>query len=152
MDIVIRKARIKDTKEIKAILDYYAKRGKVLPRAFSEIYENIRDFYVAEKNGKILGCCALHVLWEDLAEIRSLAIRKNYTMQGAGTMLVDKCLSESKDLGVKKIFTLTFCPGFFKKCGFKKWAKSDLPQKIWTDCIKCPHFPECGEEAMLIEI
>jgi amino-acid N-acetyltransferase len=145
----IRKAKISDIKTIHKLINDFSKKGQMLPRSLNELYENIRDFFVAEEDRKILGVCALHILWEDLAEIRSLIVQKEYRKKGNGTLLVKKCLSEAKQFGVKKVFVLTYIPEFFKKVGFKEIEKSQLPQKIWGDCIRCPKFPECDEIALI---
>jgi len=147
-----RKASISDIKSIHKLINEFARKGEMLPRSLNELYENIRDFFLAEENDEIKGVCALHVLWEDLAEIRSLAVRKESQKRGIGTLLVKKCLSEAKKLGVEKVFVLTYIPEFFKKIGFKELDKSKLPQKIWGDCIRCPKFPECDEVALIYEI
>ncbi|MGC9045715.1 MAG: N-acetyltransferase [Thermodesulfovibrio sp.] len=147
----IRKAAISDIKTIHKLINEFAKKGEMLPRSLNELYENIRDFFIAEENNEIKGVCALHILWEDLAEIRSLAVKKDSQKKGIGSLLVKKCLSEAKKLGVKKVFVLTYIPEFFKKTGFKELDKSKLPQKIWGDCIRCPKFPECDEIALIYE-
>lgn len=144
----VRKARIKDASEIHRLINYFAKKGLLLPRSLSEIYEHIRDYIVLEQNGAIQGVCALGVCWEDLAEIKSLAIKKNSQNRGFGSTLVKECIKEAKMLGIKKMFILTYVPDFFARFGFKKIAKSSLPHKIWSDCLKCPKFPECDETAM----
>lgn len=150
--MILRKARIKDIKEIYNLVNHFAQRGEMLPRSQSELYENMRDFFVAEENGKIIGCCALHILWDDLAEVKSLAVEENQQGKGIGKMLVNACLEEAKELGIKKIFALTFKPGFFQKLGFKHISKDDLPRKVWGECIKCPLFPDCKEEAVILEL
>ena len=147
-----RKAVISDIKEIQKLVNEFARRELMIPRAMNELYENIRDFVVAEEEGGIMGVCALHVLWEDLAEVRSLAVRKEYQKLGIGKQMVKKCLSEAKALGVKKVFALTYQPLFFKKLGFRDTDKSTLPQKIWGDCVRCPKFPECDEHALIINL
>ncbi len=148
----IRKAKISDIKAIHKIVNEFARKGEMLPRSLNELYENVRDFYLAEEGEEITGVCALHVLWEDLAEIRSLAVKKEYQKQGIGKKLVKKCLKETEQLGVKRVFVLTYIPDFFKKVGFKEIDKSKLPQKIWGDCIRCPKFPECDETALIYEV
>ncbi len=147
----IRKAKISDIKTIHKLINEFAKKGEMLPRSLNELYENVRDFYVAEEN-EIRGVCALHILWEDLAEVRSLVVKKEYQKSGIGTKLVKKCLQEAKSLELKRVFVLTYIPDFFKKIGFKEVDKSKLPQKIWGDCIRCPKFPECDETALIYEI
>lgn len=147
----VRKALVSDIKSIHRLINEFAKKGEMLPRSLNELYENIRDFFIAEENNEIKGVCALHILWEDLAEIRSLAVKKDSQKKGIGSLLVKKCLNEAKKLEVKKVFVLTYIPEFFKKIGFKELDKSKLPQKIWSDCIRCPKFPECDEVALIYE-
>jgi amino-acid N-acetyltransferase len=149
---MIRKARIEDAKEIQNLINHYATANLMLPRSLNEIYDNIRDFYVAESDGKVIGCAALHISWEDLAEIKSLAVDEGSQKKGLGKKLVEKCLKEANDIGVKKIFALTLVTDFFKKLGFKPINKKKLPQKIWTECINCIKFTECDEIALVYEV
>lgn len=153
-ELYLRKARISDVKVIHKILMNYAKEGILLPRSFSELYTHLRDFLVlAHRNTQeVYGCCALNIVWEDLAEIKSLAVVKEKQRQNWGRRLVEACLSEAITLGVYKVFALTYQEHFFSKLGFKKVDKDVLPQKVWADCLKCPKFPECDEVAMLIEM
>jgi amino-acid N-acetyltransferase len=126
----------------------------MLPRSLSELYDNLRDFYVYlnEEEGNIIGTCAMHICWEDLAEIRSLVVREDFQRRGIGTKLIEACLSEAITLGLYRIFALTYKPNFFLKFGFKIVDKTLLPHKIWADCIKCVKFPECDEIAVLLEV
>ena len=149
---MIRKARLKDVKGIHELVKTYSGRGEMLPRSLSELYDNIRDFVVSVENQKVVGICALHVCWEDLAEIRSLAVEQKLRRKGIGAQLVKACLGESELLGVKRVFALTFQPEFFEQLGFKKVDKSVLPHKIWTDCLKCVKFPDCDEIAVVKEL
>jgi len=149
---VIRKANIEDVKVIQKIVGYYAKRNQMLPRSLNELYENIRDFYVSVEARKVCGCCALHIDWEDLAEIKSLAVTASKTGRGIGTRLIEQCLREAKHLKIRKVFALTYIPEFFQRFGFTMIDKQELPHKIWSECIKCVHFPSCGENAMMREI
>lgn len=146
---MIRKARVTEAKEIHRIINEFARREQMLPRALNDIYECLRDFYVWEQDGGIQGVCALRVVWEDLAEIRSLAVRDAYQKQGIGTCLLNACLREARDLGIKKVFALTYHPEFFSKYGFTEIDKNKLPKKIWGDCLRCPKFPECNEHAVM---
>lgn len=149
---MIRKARIPDVNEIQALINSFAERNAMLPRALNAIYENIRDFYVLEQDSRIIGCCALHVTWGDLAEVKSLAVDENLQGGGYGRDLVEACLDEAREMGLPKVFALTYVPGFFEKLGFRRVDKSTLPQKIWSECINCPKFPDCGEEAVAREL
>ncbi|MDD5166247.1 MAG: N-acetyltransferase [Candidatus Omnitrophica bacterium] len=146
---MIRKAFIKDINKIQKLINFFAKKDVMLPRSLNEIYENLRDFWVIEEGNKVIGCVALHVSWEDLAEIRSLAVAENRQGQGIGKKLILACLAEAKELGAKRVFALTYKPNFFKKLGFKKVSHSQLPHKIWAECIKCCKFPNCQEIALL---
>ncbi len=148
----IRKAKIADLKQAHKLINDYAKKEEMIPRSLSELYENVRDFIVCEYNGNICGVCALHIMWEDLAEIRSLAVDREYQKVGIGKDLVKQCLKEAKALGLKKVFALTYHPEFFKKIGFVDIDKSSLPQKIWGDCLRCPRFPGCDEHAVIVEL
>jgi len=149
---MIRKAKIDDIKEIQSLINYFAKQDLMLPRSLNELYENIRDFFVAEENKKIVGCAALHISWDDLAEIKSVAVAKNRQKKGVGKELVLACIEEAKFLGAKKIFVLTYKPAFFNKFGFKRVKTSQLPHKIWAECINCCKFPNCQEIALLKEL
>ena len=148
----IRKARISDLKEVHNLINDFAKREQMIPRALNELYETLRDFVVCDMDGTVRGVCALHIMWDDLAEIRSLAVDKEFQKRGIGRSLVKRCLKEAKDLGIKRIFALTYHPDFFKNLGFRDIDKASLPQKIWGDCLRCHRFPECDENAVIITL
>lgn len=147
-----RKAAITDIKQIHKFINDFARKEEMLPLALNELYEGIRDYVVYDEKGVIKGVCALRVLWEDLAEIRSLAVKETLQGRGIGKSLVNKCLKEAKSLGIKRVFALTYRPDFFKAMGFKETDKAKLPQKVWWGCVKCPKFPECDEHAVIKEI
>ncbi len=149
---MIRRAQLSDVKEIQRLVNFYADRGEMLPCSLSELYERVRDFYVSREEGEIVGTCALHPCWEDLGEIRSLAVKESHTRRGIGTDLVRTCLQEAQSLGIKRVFALTYKPDFFQRLGFQLTDKSKLPQKVWSDCIKCVKFPECDETAMILDL
>ena len=149
---MIRKAKIEDIKQIQSLINYYAKSDLMLARSLNELYENIRDFLVCEERNKVVGCLALHISWEDLAEIKSLAVDKRYHNHGVGRALLDASIEEARALGAKRLFALTYVPDFFKKAGFKKIAHNKLPHKIWAECINCPKFPDCQETALIKKI
>lgn len=121
----------------------------MLARALSEIYENLRDFTVCEDDGVIIGCGALHIIWCDLAELKSLAVAPERTGTGIGKTIVEVCLDEARALGIPRVFALTYKPEFFEKCGFRRVSKDTLPQKIWSECVRCPKFPDCDEVAVM---
>jgi len=151
---MIRKANIKDIKAIHALLHQYGREGQLLPRPLSVLYDHVRDFsvYVDNKDGGVLGCCALQFCWDDLAEIRSLAVHPENVGKGIGSKLVEHALSDAKSFGIQKVFALTYRPSFFKRFGFQQIDRSELPIKIWADCIVCIKFPDCDEIAMMKQI
>ena len=146
---IIRKAQVKDIKEIQELINRFARQDIMLPRSLNELYENIRDFWVVEDNKKIIGCAALHISWDNLAELKSVAVAKNKQSKGIGRELVDACLDEARVLGAAKVFVLTFKPDYFKKFGFRRVKHASLPHKIWAECINCCKFPDCQEVALL---
>ena len=151
----IKKAAIQDVSEIHSLLLKYSKYGGILPRSYSELYSHLRDFFVLvrRKDLKVRGCCALTITWSNLAEIRSLVVDESCRGMGWGKRLVDTCLSEALTLGIYKVFVLTTVPEFFRKLGFKEINRDLLPQKVWSDCMKCPKFPDaCDEIPMIMEL
>ncbi|MBA3028465.1 MAG: N-acetyltransferase [Desulfobacteraceae bacterium] len=148
---MIRNATIYDIKAIYWLLQEYGNRGELLPRPLSRLYDHVRDFTVFEdeKSKKVVGCCALQFCWEDLAEIRSIAVHPDYTRRKIGTELIENALKEALHYQIKKLFLLTYKPDFFKKFAFSIIDKSELPLKIWTDCITCVKYPDCDEIAMI---
>ncbi|WP_370571692.1 N-acetyltransferase [Methanomethylovorans sp.] len=146
---MIRKATVKDVEAMKNIINAYAKQEKMLPRSYNELYQYIRSFYVYEKDEEVIGCCALQVVWEDLAEILSFAVKPEYARKGIGSQLLKACMGDAHELQIKKIFTLTYVPEFFEKHGFTRVDKSTLPHKVWSGCINCPKFPDCDEIALI---
>lgn len=154
-DLYIRKARVRDVKAIHAMLMESAKEGLLLPRSLAGLYQHLRDFFVVSprgEGGEAVGCCALSIVWTDIAEVRSLAVDKSAAGQGWGTKLVEACLSEAVTLGLYRVFTLTYVPDFFRRFGFEEASKDVLPQKVWADCINCPKFPDCDEVPMLVDL
>lgn len=149
---MIRKAYIEEVKKIHGLINLSSSNGEMLPRPLGELYDNLRDYFVYVENGKILGTGALHICWENLAEIRSLCVAESSRKKGVGRMLVDACIEEARQFNIKKLFLLTYKVDFFEKCGFCITDKKVFPQKIWSDCIRCPKFPECDEIAMIKEI
>ena len=150
---MVRNAKISDAKAIHQLLLKYAGDGLVLPRSLSDLYENIRNFYVFEEtDGTVIGAVCLHVSWEDLAEVRSLVVAEKASGRGIGRKLVEQCLGEAREIGIHKVFALTYKIDFFAKLGFSEIEKSELPHKIWGDCVKCAKFPDCDETAMQITV
>ncbi|SHK44027.1 N-acetyltransferase [Thermocrinis minervae] len=149
---MVRKALLKDVIDIYTLVNSYSKDGILLPRSLNSIYEHIRDFWVYEKDGRVVGCCALHIVWEDLAEIKSLAVDREQKGMGIGSALVNACIEEARSLGIKRVFVLTYATEFFEKFGFSIIDKSSLPHKVWGECINCVKFPSCDEVAMSLEV
>jgi amino-acid N-acetyltransferase len=151
----IKKAAAGDIAAIHRILNHYAEQDLLLPRSLSELYDHLRDYFVLENKEQahsIHGVCGLRVYWEDLAEIKSLAVSEDHQDRGFGSKLVRACLKEARSLGIRKVFTLTYVPDFFMRLGFKAVDRSIFPQKIWADCLKCPKFPDCDEVALAIDL
>ena len=148
----IRKARMEDVSNIRELINIFALKEAMLPRSLNMLYESLRDFWVGEENSQIIACCALHPIWQDMAEIKSLAVREDIQKKGLGAEMVKACLSESEVLGIKKVFALTYVPDFFCRLGFKRGEKENMPHKIWSECIKCPHFPDCNEILVEMEL
>jgi amino-acid N-acetyltransferase len=151
MEWSMRKATVRDVETMYQLLQYYAEKGLLLPRSRLSLYENLHAMTVIEAEGKVIGLGALHILWEDLAEIRSLAIHPSIVSKGLGRALVKHLLEESRYLGIPKVIALTYQVAFFEKLGFHLVNKESLPHKVWKDCINCNKFPVCDEVAMLYE-
>ena len=145
----IRSAKISDVKRINALISSYAERDRMLFRSMADIYENLQAFTVAEADGSVVGCCALEIIWSDLAEIKSLAVDEANTEKGIGKMLVTAALEQAELLGVLRVFALTLEPDFFEKMGFVVVEKETLPMKVWSDCAKCPKQQNCDEIAVV---
>lgn len=147
-----RKARFSDVEQIHKLVNDYAAEGLMLARARNVLYETLREFILAEDDGKIVGVGALHLIWDSLAEVRTMAVAPTYKGQGVGRQIVEQLLEEGRELGVTQIFALTYQPGFFAKLGFHEVPKEELPHKVWKECINCPKFPNCDETAVTINI
>jgi amino-acid N-acetyltransferase len=148
----LEKAKIGDVPKIQQLVNSFADKGEMLARPLSEIYENLRDYFVIRDGAEIIGCCALHVSWLDLAEIKALAVSEKAQKTGLGAKLVKACLDEARELEIPMLFCLTYKPGFFAKQGFTEVDKMTLPKKVWTECFHCPKFPDCGETAMILQL
>ena len=145
----VEKARITDVPLMHKLINAYARDGAMLARPLSDLYEGIRDFMVVRNGEDVIACAALHVAWSDLAEIRSVAVAEGQQKKGVGASLVKACLEESEELGIKTVFCFTYRPEFFKKQNFVEIDKMELPRKVWTDCFRCPKFPNCDEIALI---
>jgi amino-acid N-acetyltransferase len=147
-----RQAVVGDAKAIHSIIRRYALEHDLVIRTLADIYAQIRDYTVIESKGALRGVIALHVYWEDLAEVRSFVVDEKFRGKGFGIKLIKAALIEAGQVGVTKVFALTKIPKFFKKYGFKKISKKELPHKIWKDCFNCSKFPDCDEEALILNL
>ncbi|HOU05204.1 MAG TPA: N-acetyltransferase [Smithellaceae bacterium] len=152
---MLRKARIDDVKSIHRMINLSAGKGEMLPRSLMDIYSSLRDFFVYydEEKSQVVGICAMNIIWENLAEIRSLCVEENYRGKGIGKNLVEACISEAITLGLFKVFTLTYKRDLFARLGFREADRATLPEKIWSDCFRCSKYPDyCDETAMIMEL
>jgi amino-acid N-acetyltransferase len=145
----VRSAKVTDVKAIYSLINSYAERDRMLFRSTADIYKNLQTFTVAEVAGDVVGCCALEVVWSDLAEIKSLAVDETNTDKGIGKALVAAATEQAHLLGIAKVFALTLTPDFFEKLGFKIIEKDTLPMKVWSDCARCPKQQNCDEIAVI---
>ncbi|MBI4666445.1 MAG: N-acetyltransferase [Nitrospinae bacterium] len=145
---IFRPAVIADARKIQSLINGYAEKGLMLPRSLNDLFEAIRQYIIYEENGEVVGVCGLHVAWEDLAEVRGLAVDQAHSGKGIGAQLVTRAIAEAKKLGIPKVFCLTYVPGFFSKLGFTVVEKHEFPHKIWSDCVRCHKFPDCDETGM----
>jgi amino-acid N-acetyltransferase len=145
----VRSANVNDVKAINGLINAYAERDLMLFRSLADIYTNLQNFFVAEQDGQVIGCCALEVIWSDLAEVKSLAVEENHKGRGVGASLVNAAVEKAKIIGVPKVFGLTLKPEFFEKLGFKVVDKNELPMKVWSDCARCPKQQNCDETAVI---
>jgi amino-acid N-acetyltransferase len=146
--MIARDAVIQDIKAMHALISCYAEYDRMLFCSLSDLYEQIQSFKVAEDDGQVVGCCALKVLWEDIAEVKSLAVDQRYFGKKVGSLLVKACIEKARTLGLKRVFTLTLEPVFFEKNGFKRVDRQTLPMKVWRDCAQCPKQDHCDEIAL----
>jgi len=146
----IRPAVISDVPEIYEMLEAYASQGELLPRTMSDLYRHLRDFFVAELEGKIAVCGAIFT--EHLGEVRSLVVAENVKGRGLGHLLVKQIMTEARTIGLSRLMALTYAPGFFHKLGFRTVSKGSLPEKVWGVCVKCYKFNNCDETAVLLEL
>ncbi len=146
----VEKARIGDAQRIHELVNSFADKDEMLARALSEIYENLRDFFVIRDSSvQVIACVALHILWADLAEIRSLAVSEDKQDQGLGSVLIRACLNEAEELEIPAVFCMTYKPIFFERHSFRQVDKMELPRKVWSECYRCPKFPDCDEVALV---
>lgn len=148
----VRHANISDARAMVRLINYYAERGRMLHRSLESVYDCIREFLVAERDGRILGCVAIDVFWADLAEIKSLAVDQNTRGRGVGKALVEAAAKDAARIGVTRLFALTYERKFFEACGFAVVDRDSLPEKVWRECFACPKKDHCDEIAMTCDI
>jgi amino-acid N-acetyltransferase len=148
----IEKAKISDVPQMHKLINHFADKDEMLPRSLSELYENMRDCFVVKDGDRLLGCVALHVFWSDLAEVRSLAVAEDSRDKGIGAELIKACMQEAEALGIGTVFCLTYHPDLFKKFEFQQVDKMELPRKVWSECYRCPKFPDCDEVALIYKL
>lgn len=150
MSVTIRSATSVDVPAIAAIINDYAEQGQMLHRSHAELYERLRDYYVAEEGEKVMGVCGLRVIWGNLAEVYALAVASDAGGKGVGRKLVEASVGEAERLGVRRIFALTYQQAFFERCGFGVVDRmQELPQKVWSECVRCPKNQACDEIAVV---
>ena len=146
----VEKAQINDVPLIHKLVNSFGSKGLMLPRPLSELYENMRDFYVVRDGNQIVGCGALHICWNDLVEVKSVAVAEKHQGGGIGALVVQACVDEARALGVAQVFVLTYEPEFFSRFGFETVDLLELPRKVWGECQRCPKYPDCDENAMVL--
>jgi len=150
--VVVHRATLSDVEAMHELVNTFAQKGLMLPRSRNQFYQDIRDFFVAEKGGEFAGCGALHVTWVDLGEIRSLAVEERFQGNGVGARIVEALLADARSLNLPRVFALTYQQGFFAHFGFCELDKDQLPHKVWGECINCPKFPNCDETAVVLDL
>ncbi|MBL7154677.1 MAG: N-acetyltransferase [Phycisphaerae bacterium] len=145
----VRSAKISDVKAIHSLVGSYAERDRMLFRSMADIFENLQTFTVAEAEGEVVGCCALEIIWADLAEVKSLAVDQANKEKGIGRLLVTAAIDQARLLEVPRIFALTLESEFFERLGFEVVEKETLPMKVWSDCARCPKQDNCDEIAVI---
>ena len=148
----VRKATVRDVATMARIINHWASQGIMLAKSHHQLYQYIRDFVVATYGDTVIGCGALHVVWEDLAEVRSMAVVEGWHGKGVGRLMLAHLLDEARNLGLPHVFALTYRQSFFERAGFRVVPHESLPHKIWGDCLNCPKFPNCDEIAMTLDL
>jgi len=152
MEFCIERAKLSDMPEVHKMITYFADRDEMLHRPLSELFENVRDYYVIKENDAIIACGSLHVVWDDLAEVKAVAVREDYQSQGLGKLIVNKCIDEAREMGIATVFCLTIKPGYYEQVGFLQNDVMTLPRKVWGECLRCSKFPHCNEIAMVLHL
>ena len=148
----VTRATVHDAGGIAQLINFWAAQGQMLPRTLGETYENLRDFFVVRDQGRVVGCGALHIVWADMAELKSLAVEESAHSRGIGAAITRACVEEGRALGLSSLFALTYRPGFFERLGWRQADVMTLPRKVWNECYRCPKFPGCDEIALVIDL
>lgn len=149
--VVIRSAGLSDARAIHILLESFAERGLLLHRTLDQIRRTIRDFVVAVEDGRVVGCGALHVYGETLAEVGALAVAEDRHGRGVGARIVHALESAADTLGIRRLFALTLQDGFFHRLGFRTADVREFPEKIARDCARCDRRSHCPEIAVVRE-
>ena len=150
--LTVRPAVAADVPQVHELIKYHAQLGRMILRGFDELYADLRSFMVAEDNGELLGCASVHIFWSNLAELKCVAVKENQQRRGIGRAVVNACHNDLKRLGIERAFALTGATTFLEKLGYKVVDKDSLPRFIWGECVRCPSFPVCNEEAMVFDL
>lgn len=148
----VEKAKIKDVAQMHKLINFFADKDEMLARPLSELYEDLRDYFIVRDGNDVIACAALHISWDDLAEVKAMAVAEGYQGKGIGAKLTELLLEEAAELGIPTVFCLTYKPAFFEKMGFSQVDKMTLPKKVWTECFRCPKFPDCDEVALIYQV
>lgn len=152
MALTIRKAKLSDVAELHRLINHYAGERIMLPRTLTDLYENVWEFSIAEEDGRLLGCGALKLYNQEVAEIRSLCVDETLKSKGIGREIADELLNEAEAFGLKTVFALTVAPTFFEKLGFREVPRERFPTKVWRDCLSCTRYSNCNEKAVTLEL
>ncbi len=152
MELQIQTATLADMELVHALITPFADRNEMLHRPKSELYENVRDYFVVKDQGEVIASGSVHVVWNDLAEIKAVAVREEYQSQGWGKRMVAHCMEAARDMGIATVFVLTHKTGYYDQLGFQQIDVMHLPRKVWGECLRCPKFPTCDEIAMVYHL
>jgi len=141
-----------DVPAIHGLITHHAELGRMLFRSRADLYEHLRDFFVCEEDGRVIGCCGVELVWRDLAEVKSLAVAEECRGTGVGSALLRAAEAEARRLGITRLFALTREQRLFEKFGYRVVPKETLPHKVWTDCIRCPVQAACDEIAVVLDL
>ena len=150
--LLVRPAVAADIPAVHNLIQWHAQKGRMILRGFDELYADLRSFMVAEDNGELVGCASVHLFWSDLAELKCVAVNETQQGRGIGRKVVDACHADLRRLGIERSFALTGATTFFEKLGYRVVAKESLPRFIWGECVRCPSFPVCNEEALVFDL